>query len=82
MAIAWRTCGCGRAYDRARARLVVNDDGLLPFIGQAQCDDARQDIGHAAGGVGHDDLHRFGREAGCRLCTGCRCNNQRGEDQC
>ena len=55
MAIGLRASRSGRADIAAGARLVVDDDGLVPAFAQLLADDARQHIGPAARGEGDDD---------------------------
>ena len=45
----------------AGAGAVVDDDRLAPFARQPIGDDARHDIGGAAGGKRHDEFHRARR---------------------
>ncbi len=52
------------AYHAARAGAIVHDHRLAPSVGEPLADCARDDVGAAAGRVGHDDPDRF---AGIRL---------------
>src|SRR6266404_7845790 len=45
----------------ARARLVLDDELLAQPLRKPLRDDARRDVGAAAGGVGNDPAHRPGR---------------------
>ncbi|MNT37531.1 hypothetical protein D3C72_1736710 [compost metagenome] len=49
--------GFRRADVAARARLVVHHHRLVPGLAQFRGHDARRNVGGAAGGEGHDDLH-------------------------
>ncbi|MNQ84356.1 hypothetical protein D3C85_994820 [compost metagenome] len=49
--------GFRRADVAAGARLVVHHHGLVPALAQFGRHHARGDVGGAAGGEGHDDLH-------------------------
>jgi hypothetical protein len=75
----------GREIARG-ARTVVHDEGAAERIGELLGDDARRDVGAAAGLEADDDAHRLGRillrEGGCRRkhagseCdTDCECPN-------
>ena len=44
-----------------RAGLVLDHDRLAPDLGELRPDLAREDVGGAAGRVGHDDADRLGR---------------------
>ncbi len=57
-----------RADIAACTRAIFDDDLLLPDLGQLLPDDARQDVGRAAGRLGHDDAYGFSRiSLGTRL---------------
>ncbi len=51
----------GGGFERevaVRARAVLDQEGLAERLGEFLRDDARDDVGSAAGTVGHQDLHR------------------------
>ena len=50
----------------AGARSVLNDERLAEALGELLADQARDDVGSAAGGIANDDLHRP-RRIGLRL---------------
>ena len=63
VAVGRRTCGGHGADVAARAGLVVHDHGLAQLLLQRLGDDARQDVGGAASGEGHEDGDGLAGEA-------------------
>jgi hypothetical protein len=62
VAIRRRTGDLFRSDDRLGARPVLDDDGLIPSLGEAFGQQARDVVGAAAGPVWNNQLHRRGRE--------------------
>ena len=58
----------------ASANAVLDDDLLLPEVGEFLGHEAGADIGGTTGGEGDNEFHRLGREAG--LCLRCGSKQQ------
>jgi hypothetical protein len=80
VAVARRLRGQRCADVAARARTVVDHDGLAERLAQLQADDAGQDVGGATGRERHDHGDRLGRIGALRLGAGhggktsCQCH--------
>ncbi|MNT28488.1 hypothetical protein D3C72_1641790 [compost metagenome] len=70
-----------RADVTARARLVFDDDGLAPLLGQAFGHQARGDVGGTAGREGHHDSDRARGKVVRALCKGRRGGQSGGADK-
>ena len=63
-----RTRGQAGAQRAAGAALVVDDELLAGVLAHRREQRAREGVGAAAGGEGHDDGHRLGRPVALRPC--------------